>query len=250
MIEAFYQKLAIPDSCFLGKRVYKKLFYENAPLNTTDKKAFAEDIEDIQWRYTLKPETINIARYEDDEREYHEVAIIQVSLKSPHHYKRTAQVIQRAIPYPLLIIFTDGSRIALSVADKRINRSDRQKIRVEAYYETDWMDLANLSEVETAFLENCIITHFSYHNFYAFYGDLTARIIALNCARLSGTYSPDSALSREQRIDLLGSIRQTQLKLAELRAALKKESQFNRQLELNVQIKKLVQELEQHKAKI
>ncbi len=250
MIEAFYQKLAIPDSCFLGKRVYKKLFYENAPLNATDKKAFTEDIEDIQWRYTLKPETINIARYEDDEREYHEVAIIQVSLKSPHHYKRMAQVIQRAIPYPLLVIFTDGSRIALSVADKRINRADRQKIRVEAYYETDWMDLTNLSEVETAFLENCAITYFSYHNFHTFYGDLIARIIALNCSKLSGIYALETELSREERIDLLNSVRHTQLKLAELRADLKKESQFNRQLELNIQIKKLVQELEQHKAKI
>ena len=250
MIEAFYQKLAIPDPCFLGKRVYKKLFYENAPLNATDKKAFTDDIEDIQWRYTLKPETINIASYEDGEREYHEVAIIQVSLKSPQHYKRMAQVIQRAIPYPLLVIFTEGSRIALSVADKRINRADRQKIRVEAFYETDWMDLTNLSEVEAIFLENCTITHFSYHNFYAFYGDLVARIIALNCSKLSGSYALETELSQEERIDLLNSVRQTQLKLAELRGDLKKESQFNRQLELNIQIKKLVQELEQHKAKI
>lgn len=250
MIEDFYKKLAIPDSCFLGKRVYKKLFHENAPLNATDKKVFSEDIEDIQWRYTLKPGTINIARYEDDEREYHEVAVLQVNLKSPKHYKRLAQIIQRAIPYPVLIVFIDGSRIALSVADKRINRADRELIRVEAFHETDWLDLTNLTEPERAFLESCAITQFSYHHFYAFYGDLTARIVALNCAYLSGMYSPDSALSRKERIDLLGSVRQKQLKLAELRAALKKESQFNRQVELNVQIKKLLHELEQHKEKI
>ncbi|CAA9891577.1 conserved hypothetical protein [Candidatus Methylobacter favarea] len=250
MIEDFYKRLAIPDTCLLGKRVYKKLFYDNAPLNAADKKAFADDIEDILWRYTLKPETINIARYEDEEREYHEVAVLQVNLKSPKHYKRIAQIIQRAIPYPLLIVFIDGSRIALSIADKRVNRADREKIRVEAFYETDWLDLLSLSEPERAFLESCVITQFFYHNFYAFYGDLTARIIALNCARLSGTYSQDNALPREERVDLLNHIRQKQLKLAELLAALKKESQFNRQLELNMQIKKLVHELDQHKEKI
>jgi hypothetical protein len=243
MIEHFYGKLAIPDTCLLGKRVYKKLFYENAPLNVADKKTFADDIEDIQWRYTLKPETINIARYEDEEREYHEVAILQVILKNPKHCKRIAQVIQRSIPYPLLIVSIDGSRIALSNADKRVNRSDREKITVEAFYETDWLDLANLSEPERAFLDSCAITQFSYHNFHEFYGDLTTRIIALNCASLNGTYATESALSREERVDLLNNVRQTQLKLTEFRAALKKESQFNRQLELNVQIKRLEQEL-------
>jgi hypothetical protein len=250
VIEGFYQKLAIPDTCYLGKRVYKKLFYENAPLNVADKKAFTEDIDDIQWLYTLKPETINIARYEDDEHDYQEVAILQVTLKNPKPYKRIAQVIQRAIPYPLLIVFTEGSHIALSIADKRVNRADREKIAVAAFYETDWMDLANLADTEQAFLESCAITRFSYHNFYEFYGDLIARIIALNCAHLNGTYTLENALSREERIKLLGHIRQTQQQLAELRAALKNESQFNRKVQLNVQIKKLAQDLEHHKAKV
>ena len=109
MIEAFYQKMAIPKACFLGNRVYKKLFYENAPLNVTDKKAFGDDIVTIQWRYTLKPETINIARFQDDERDYPEIAVLQVNLKENKYYKRIAQIIQRAIPYPLLIVFSQGS---------------------------------------------------------------------------------------------------------------------------------------------
>jgi len=250
MIESFYQKLAIPASCHLGKRVYKKLFYENAPLNAADKKAFTEDVEDIHWLYTLKPETINIARYEEEERDYQEVAILQVTLKNPKPYKRIAQVIQRAIPYPLMIVFVQGSNMALSLADKRINRTDREKIMVEAFHETDWMDLAHLSEAEQAFLDSCTITRFSFNNFYEFYGDLTARIVALNCAHLNGTYTLDNALSREERIALLNRVRQSQQQLAELRAALKNESQFNRKVELNMQIKKLAQELEHDKAKV
>ncbi|MBE0436063.1 MAG: DUF4391 domain-containing protein [Methylomicrobium sp.] len=250
MIEGFYQKLAIPEACHLGKRVFKKLFYENAPLNAADKKAFTEDIEDIHWLYTLKPETINIARYQDDERDYQEVAILQVTLKNPKAYKRVAQVMQRAIPYPILLVFVDGSRIALSIADKRINRADREKITVEAFYETDWLDWNNLTETEQAFVNSCAIPRFSFNNFYEFYGDLTARIIALNCAHLNGTYTLENTLSREERIELLNRIRQTQQQLAELRAALKNESQFNRKVQLNVQIKKLTQELEHDTAKV
>ena len=250
MIEAFYQKMAIPEACFLGNRVYKKLFYENAPLNVTDKKAFGDDIVTIQWRYTLKPETINIARFQDNERDYPEIAVLQVNLKENKHYKRIAQIIQRAIPYPLLIVFSNGSCLALAVADKRISRADADKITVEAFYETAWLDLENLNEIEQAFIDSCAIRQLSYQNFYAFYGDLTARIVAFNCAQLSGHFTLESALSQEQRIENLNALRQAQQKLTELKAALKKESQFNRQVGLNVQIKQLTQAIERDKARI
>ena len=58
MTDALYASMAIPAACQLGKRVFKKLFHENAKLGATDKKAFREDIDTITWRYTLKPSTI------------------------------------------------------------------------------------------------------------------------------------------------------------------------------------------------
>ena len=63
-LEQFYQNMAVPEACALGKRIYKKQFYENGQLNAADKKAFVEDIEGIEWRYTLKPSTINIPKLE------------------------------------------------------------------------------------------------------------------------------------------------------------------------------------------
>ena len=67
MIETLYKRMVIPDACHLGKRVFKKLFHENAKLSATDKKAFREDIDVITWQYTLKPSTIPIQAYEDDQ---------------------------------------------------------------------------------------------------------------------------------------------------------------------------------------
>ena len=64
MIETLYEIMAIPDACHLGKRVFKKLFHENAKLGATDKKAFREDIDVITWEYTLKPSTIPIRGYD------------------------------------------------------------------------------------------------------------------------------------------------------------------------------------------
>ena len=91
--------------------------------------------------YTLKPETINIPAFINEEYDYSEVAILQVQLRETKHYKRLAQIIQRTIPYPLLIIFSHDDHIALSVADKQINRVDHNKIKVADFQETHWIDL-------------------------------------------------------------------------------------------------------------
>jgi len=246
----FYEKLAIPDSCYLGKRIFKKLFYENAQLNATDKKAFSLDIEEIEWRYTLKSETINIPRYEDEEREYYEIAIIQVSLNEPSRHKRIAQIIQRAIPYPLLIVFSHDSAIALNVAAKRINRADREKIMVEEFQDTAWLNLETLVDHEKEFLESLAITNFSYNNFYEFYSDLTERIVALNCAELSGKYSAVAVQPDVNRAQVLETISLLQQKQGELRSALKKESQFSQKVDLNMQIKKLAEQIETQKAQL
>jgi hypothetical protein len=58
MIEALYEKMIIPESCRLGKRVYKKLFHENAKMSATDKKTLNDDVDTIIWQYTFKPTTI------------------------------------------------------------------------------------------------------------------------------------------------------------------------------------------------
>ena len=238
MVEMFYEKLAIASDCYLGKRIYKKLFYDNAQLNATDKKAFSNDIQDIQWQYTLKPETINIARFQDDQREYHEIAVIQVNLKEDRRAKRIAEVIQRAIPYPVLLVLVNGSRIALNVAHKRLSLADKEKMTVEKLFDTGWIDLESLTDSQKQFMDSCELKSMSFNNFYELYSDFVDRVIALNCAELSGSYSlePEKAISREEALEEIGQLQQKQ---AELRAGMQKETQFNRQVGLNVQIKEI-----------
>ena len=76
MIEILYQKMGLPQSAHLGKRIFKKLFQENAKLGATDKKALREDVDTITWEYSLKPSTIPIKPFSDEKHEYLEIAII------------------------------------------------------------------------------------------------------------------------------------------------------------------------------
>jgi hypothetical protein len=244
--EGFYANMGVPDACSLGKRLFKKQFYEHGQLGATDRKAFVEDIEAIEWRYTLKPSTINIPKLEDETHEYLEIAVLQVALTAIEHHARIAAVIQKAIPYPLLLVFLSDGRLAINAADKRINRSDANKIVVETIYDTGWIDPAAPTAAQDAFLSDLRVTHFSYRNLYNFYQDAVGRIIALNCAVHSGRYEPPgaNAKSKPERLEALRQMDNLQQERTEVRNKLKKEKNLGTQVSLNTLIKQLSDRIE------
>ena len=242
MIQALYDKLAIPDTCHLGKRVFKKLFHENAKLGVTDKKALRDDIDTITWVYTLKPTTIPIHAYKDNEREYDEIALLQVDLKTQNRTGRIVEIIHRAIPYPLVLVFVFETSVAISLAHKRFSQAERGAVVAEEFVTTDWIDLAPSSPtpVQQAFLDSLAVTQLPQTHFYAFYSALVDRLIALDCARLTGEYRIEAAAERrEARRERLAQCHELEVRIAETRAAAKREKQINRLADLNVEIRRL-----------
>ena len=136
MIEVLYKKMMIPESCRLGKRVYKRLFHENAKLSATDKKALSDDVDTILWQYTFKSTTIPIQPYENDQREYHEVALLQVNLKQTGRVNRLAEIVHRAIPYPLFVVFVSDTTCSISLAYKRFSKAEKEAIVAEGFQAT------------------------------------------------------------------------------------------------------------------
>ncbi|NWL06166.1 MULTISPECIES: DUF4391 domain-containing protein [Pseudomonas] len=243
-LEAFIEHLSIPRSCELNKPVFKKLFLENGILDIADKTALKDDVDKIRWRYTLKPATINIAGYVDSERDFSEIAVLQVDLTSAKRLKRIANFMQRSIPYPLILLFTQGNEVCLSVSDKRINQADKEKWVVEDILYTDWIDLAAPTAVQADFLKDCHINSFSFVNFLCFYKSLTDRVIAINCASHSGRYAQAAADDLEStpsggRLERLRELEKLSLQKAEIANKLKKEKQMGRQVELNTKIKQI-----------
>ena len=152
-------------------------------------------------------------------------------------------------------MFKHEAAIALSVAAKRINRADREKILAQELQETHWLNLENLLDYEKKFLDKISITNFSYNNFYEFYNDLTDCITALNCAVHTGCYSLTTKNTEDtetgekaghyhtsetgNRLERLQDLERLQQEKTELRSKLKKEKNMGTQVELNTKIKKL-----------
>ncbi|MDG1708608.1 MAG: DUF4391 domain-containing protein [Emcibacteraceae bacterium] len=227
----------IPESCFLNKTLFKKLFQENAGLDITDKKALKDDIDKIRWLYTLKPSTINIASFHDEIREYEEVAVIQIDVTNIARIKRIASFVNKAIPYPLIILFSHDDQLAISIADKRINQADKEKWVTEEGWLTHWFNPKTPTPSELQFMQGMNIKELSFINFHSFYHDVKKCVIALNSAQRSGIYNSTTQEQTDNQRESLRRIDELDNKIAELRASLKKETQFNAKLKLNVAVK-------------
>lgn len=241
-----YDHLALPDAAYLGKRVYKKLFFDNAELSAADRRAFTEDIDAVTWQYTLKPSTLNVNAYRDEERDYPELAVVEVQLRSPNRVTRLAKLIHRAIPYPLFLIFVHKEQFAISTAHKRASKAEAGVVVAEDLRLTRWMNAQALEDVEQAFLGSLTVSELPQRHYYALYAAWHQRVLALACARLSQAFRiPTRPEAQAEQRERLAACHRLEGEIARLRAEIKKETRFNRQVELNTRIKGLEQELRQ-----
>ncbi len=242
----------IPESCHLGKRVYKRHFHENAKLSVTDKKALSDDVDTILWQYTFKPTTLPIQPYEDDQREYHEIALLQVNLKQMGRVNRLAEIVHRAIPYPLFVVFVSHTTCSISLAYKRFSQAGKEAIVAEGFQASGWLNLSSPTEAQAAFLENLSITTWPHTHFYSFYKAAMDRVIALACAEHSGNFSLEipKGLSIDDRVDNLKQIENLMQEKSEIQGKLKNEKNLGKQVQLNTRIKQLTDHIEAIKSEL
>ena len=225
-----YEFLNIPDSCFIGNTIYKKLFYEIADLSGSDKSLFTDTISKVTWLCCLKPETINIPAYKDEVRDYPEIEVIEVLVHKDYKLKRIAEIIMRTIPYPMLLIFKLEDKRQFYVAHQRSSQSDSSKNTIEEFIATDWLD------GDSALFAKLDIKQMRFTNFYALYSDI---VDAISIYKLSTIMATDDNITGTEARELSAEIEDIEQEIVSLRSKLKKENQFNRKMELNIEIKKL-----------
>lgn len=256
--EDFLTGLEIPKTCELNKPVFKKMFLDasdgkKSMLDAADKTSLKEDVEKIRWLYTLKPNTINIAPYNDDKLEYPEIAVLHIELSNPNRVKRIAHFIHRAIPYPLILLFTcnieEQESLMVALAFKRINQADREKWVIDDSIRTGWIALSNTSEAELNFLSSLRVNDLPFSNFYVFYQAIAKRVVAVICAEHSNVFLLDDGADQgsENRLYKLRELEKLDAKKSELANKLKKEKQMGKQVDLNTKVKLINDDIAQIK---
>ena len=130
------------------------------------------------------------------------------------------------------------------MAHKRFSQAEKEAIVAEDFIITDWINLPAPTPVQKEFLASVSIAGLPHTHFFAFYSAIVDRLVALECARFTGEYRLESlADKREARHKRLAACNELEGRIAEYKIAIKKESQFNRQVELNTNVKQLKSQL-------
>lgn len=236
--ESFYDQLGLPEASLLDKRIFKRMVLEHGQLTSADKKTLSDDVSKLTWKYTLKASTVQVLPYEDAEREYLEVAIVEAVLSSRSQAPRIAEMIQRAIPYPVLLVMVEGSGFCVSVAHKRFSLAEKSSIVAEGFLCSPWIEQPR-SEVNEAFCKALALRNLSQVDFYCLYGGMVSAVLARSCAELTGTFVLDVGRPEQDRKRRLEQCQDMEREIGSLRVAIPKENQFAEQVELNTRIKKI-----------
>jgi hypothetical protein len=265
LIDMVFDHLALPDSTFLGTRITKKMLIDNNELSSADKKLVTDVIQSVEWKNTLKPETLNIPVYVTETVEYIEIAVIRMVLKTDGKQKgklnKINKLLHSLIPYPVILLIKQEDELAISLADKRINQADKSKLVIEHIYSSDWLITKNLTENENYFLNDFSLKNTSSINYFELYHDFISMMLSLETSKISGRYisknqnnsksisgSSDGQSdnldcsvfiekTNEDKTYLLRELRALETELASIRNKIKKETQMNIKMQLNVEAK-------------
>lgn len=232
-------KFNAPKECIEGSRIPKKLFYEEYDMSSSDKELFIKAIDKIVLEYMFSEDRINIRTYKNDDIECEEIAVIRVFLHDYSKYKRICEIIQRAIPYSIILICECKQDILFNVANKRVNKNDSEKNTVDEMIFTDWISLKKQNKNESVFLEGINIRQWSYINFYKFYNSFVDRIKIFNASKYSGNIEVLNNLDIDKVKKLTDKIESLNLEVSSLKDKIKKETQFNKKMDINIRIKRL-----------
>jgi len=194
--------LGLPRSTEVNRRVAKEKLYTNATLTTQLRDMIKDQIESVVWRNKLANSTVGVATGETVK----EIQVFEVAIRQRDLDKRVLPVIAKAIPYKILFVLTFGDE-----AQAWMEASG-------AFYNTDWFSLTGFT------------LKFEGLNLDAVYENLARQIAG---GRLGAEGDIAEAVERDRQRQKL------ERDIAALEKKVLREKQFNRQVELNSELKRL-----------
>lgn len=199
--------LGLPHSTQVNRRVAKEKLYQNATLTPQMREVIKDQIESIIWRNKLADSTMAISAGEDIK----EIQVFEIQLRQHELDKRILPVIAKAIPYKILFILVFGNEMQawLEVSG--------------TFYSAGWHSLDKFD------------LKFEGLNLDTVYANLARQI---SSGRLGKDVDIETAVRHDKQRQKL------ERDIISLEKKLLREKQFNKQVELNAELKRLKKELE------
>lgn len=113
------------------QRIPIKTLIAQLQLGSSDKKIIEAHIASMKLVSILNEQTIRIRSYKDDEYSYQSIYVFMIELKKDDSITTLSNLIHSAFPEPTILIYQKLNTNYISLAEKRINKVDKDKTVVE-----------------------------------------------------------------------------------------------------------------------
>ncbi|MBW7572492.1 DUF4391 domain-containing protein [Caproiciproducens faecalis] len=215
--------LNLPKSTYFERKIPKEKFYKNLDIDSKLRQRFISGIDSIVWQNKLSKTTLNVA----DGANVIEIDVLEVILKGNECDYKLLEFIDSNIPHHTVFILRMQEKAQLVINFKEAIKNREGKFKISATYKTDWSDMNALT-----LSVNGLDMDKIYENF----------ILQIASGKLNVTNSSDlkEAIAKAKEIDDLKA------QIAVLEAKIAREKQFNVQVKLNAELKKLKEKLLQN----
>ncbi len=207
-----------PARTLVDKIIPKSKFYSEGGANTRVERLFIEQIESIYWANKLSSATMNIESQED----LREVQIFSVHARVEMLDIEIFRYIDKLIPSPIIFEVYFQDKVKVIAAYKRLNQADNSKVVIGDYFQTEWLPIER--QDLPLFLR-------------------LSELYEFLISQLLPNQTNGSSLADKMRLNQEIALLETRIK--QLEQQLKREKQFNRKAELNINLLKLQDEYTQ-----
>ena len=201
-----------PARTLVDKIIPKSKFYSEGGANTRVERLFIEQIESIYWANKLSSATMNIESQED----LREVQIFSVNARVEMLDIEIFRYIDKLIPSPIIFEVYFQDKVKVIAAYKRLNQADNSKVVIGDYFQTEWLPIER--QDLPLFLR-------------------LSELYEFLISQLLPNKTNASSLADKMRLNQEIALLETRIK--QLEQQLKREKQFNRKAELNINLLKL-----------
>lgn len=214
--------IGLPKTTEFNKRIPKQKFYENMNISPALKKVFVEQVKIIYWRNKIAASTTNLAAGSH----VRELEVFEVRLNSSVLDDSLLRQIDKEIPYHILFLLEYQGKYQAWIGYKESAASGNKAFKVNGYYHTEWL------------VEDELPLKLEGLNVDAVYENFVRQIAGDKLKTETAGESLKESVARDEQKQ------QLKKQINTLQAKIRKEKQLNKQMQMNIELKKLKKELE------
>jgi len=207
-----------PEQTKFGRVLPKNKVYGHAKPSRAVRQRFVDEVEEIVWRHKLAPETLRLPA----KLGVAEIQVFEIALKTGELREDVLRTIDRAVPSLIFFELTFEGRVRFAAAYKRASEIAANQPVVETYFETPWQDATAPRLPLPVALDMA---------------GLYEQMLRAHMAASPFALQPRLGESLPDAVARGVLIRAKRRECKQLEAKLRKESQFNRKVEINANLR-------------